>query len=138
MVNNLLGETITGLGSAWTAAKKSFTPVIESAKRDLKEVVPSIKNASRQVLSNARDSATMTINNLVKDDGKGLKLLGQSAGLLAVDATLAYLSSHIHPAVPELQTRANIILAVTGLINGGVGVFTADKASQLYNHMKIK
>jgi hypothetical protein len=135
MIDNPLRETVTGLGSAWTAAKKSFTPVIESARRDLKEIVPSIKNASKQVLSNAKDSAILTIKNLAKEDGKGLKLLGQSAGLLAVDTTLAYFSSHIQPAVPEFQTRANVVLAVTGLINGGVGFFTADKASQLYNHM---
>lgn len=131
MIDNAPRET-----NPWTAAKKSFTPVIESVRRDLKEIIPSIKNASRQVLSNARDTVTMTINNLGKEDGKGLKLLGRSAGLLAVDATLAYISSHIQPAVPEVQTRANVVLAVTGLINGGVGFFTADKASQLYNHMK--
>ena len=137
MIDSLLKETATSLGNAWTAAKKSFTPVIESAKKNLKEVIPFIKSASKRVLSNAKDSAILTINNLTKEDEKGLKLLSQSAGLLAVNTTLAYLSSHIQPAIPELQTRVNVVLAVTGLINGGVGFFTADKAFQLYNHMKI-
>lgn len=136
MIDNPFKETITGLGSAWADAKKSFAPVVESAKENLKEVIPSIKSASKQVLSNAKDSAIIAINNLAKEDGKGIKLLGQSAGLLAVNYGLSSFSNWVglHPGPNTAGVDA--LFAVTGLLNGGVAAFTADKSVKFYNHMK--
>lgn len=136
MIDNPLRETATGLGSAWTDAKKSFTPVIESAKKNLKEVVPSIKSASKQVLSNAKDTATIALNKLGEQNGKGAILLGKTAGLLAVNYGLSSFSNWVglHPGPNTAGVDA--LFVVTGLLNGGVGAFTADKAVKFYNHMK--
>ena len=133
---NPVSETVVGLKGAWTDAKKSFAPVVESAKKNLKEVVPSIKNASKKVLADARNSAVDTFNRMTLEDNKGLKLLGQSAGLLAVNYGLSAFTNIIHPVTPEAQAAASAVYTVFGLINGGVGTFTADKAIKFYNHMK--
>ncbi len=129
------GERLKGVTDA---LKKHFEPEISA----LQEVGPALKTASRQVLTNAREGAVKTLDSLGKKlldkEGKGISLLGKSAGLLAVNVGLTALTNVIHPAAPDFQTRAVVAQTVTGLINGGVGIYTAKKALEFAKYMNAK
>lgn len=145
MIDNAFRETSAGLGSAWTATKKSFTPVIESAKNEFKKIPP-LKELSRKaleasgrVLKNSANKALLNLGTVIElSDKEPIPMLA-TAGLWAGTGIVSLVtasSSHIIP--PEALQAFQIGM---GLANGALGTLAADKSiflAERFNQLKAE